>query len=379
MTRQAHSMMPHSLHDEAALQDFATSFRAYLSSRIMPGNFEIYEKEILPRFRRQHGRAPLNGEEVRREMTQNAYYQLWSALQRRSQEIMWEAVTAPTERQLPELVSRFRNSLRASDGVNGPSLRLDPKLEIPRYHTVHDIHIQPGGYHTDQTDDDVTAGVLYETGLAIYIPGALGEYQDLLGRITLGHYRQAWPDRIPCRIIDLGCAVGNSTGPWVSAFPSAEVQAVDVGAPVLRYGFARAHALGLPIHFSQQNAEATDFPSESFDVVVSHLLLHETSRKALPRILAESRRLLRPGGIMMHLDLPPRNDVFRQFMEEWESYNNNESFARFIRHIDLIALAQSAGWPQDSVQDMLLGAPTGNAEGLYSPGEFKLRVLVGVR
>ena len=54
--------------------------------------------------------------------------------------------------------------------------------------------------------------------------------------------------------------------------------------------------MGAAIHFSQQNAEKTDFADGSFDLIVSHIFLHETSRTAVDNILAECRRLLKPGG-----------------------------------------------------------------------------------
>ena len=66
----------------------------------------------------------------------------------------------------------------------------------------------------------------------------------------------------------------------------AEIIGVDVGAPVLRYAHARAEAFGLPIHFSQQNGEETNFPDGFFDVVCSHIIMHETSTRAAPRIFS---------------------------------------------------------------------------------------------
>ncbi len=79
---------------------------------------------------------------------------------------------------------------------------------------------------------------------------------------------------------------------------------IDVGAPVLRYAHARAESLGVPVHFSQQNAEHTDFETGSFDLVLSHIVLHETSKSALVASLRECHRLLRPGGLMLHLEIP---------------------------------------------------------------------------
>ena len=104
--------------------------------------------------------------------------------------------------------------------------------------------------------------------------------------------------------LDIGCGVGHQTLPFVDAYPEAEVYGCDLGAPMLRYGHARAETLGKRVHFSQQNAEATDFDDESFDLVTSTIVLHETSARALSAIFRECRRLLRPGGMMAHSEFP---------------------------------------------------------------------------
>ena len=92
-------------------------------------------------------------------------------------------------------------------------LYADPDLEVPRYHTAADIHIQPGGYHSEFRDDDIAAGALYEGGLPIYLGGAMGEKNDLLGRVSTHYMQSEFPDARPARILDMGCAVGNSTLP----------------------------------------------------------------------------------------------------------------------------------------------------------------------
>ena len=137
------------------------------------------------------------------------------------------------------------------------------------------------------------------------------------------------------RILDMGCAVGNSTLPWHRAHPEAELHAIDVAAPCLRYAHARARLYDVPVHFSQQNAERTNYDDASFDLVVSHIMLHETSKPALENILAETFRLLAPGGVMLHLDIPRGETPFDQFMMQWETYNNNETFSAFMTTADL--------------------------------------------
>jgi ubiquinone/menaquinone biosynthesis C-methylase UbiE len=179
--------------------------------------------------------------------------------------------------------------------------------------------------------------------------GALGSENDLMGNTLLAYLRERHPSHQPKRILDLGCAIGNSTVVWARAFPKAEVHGIDIGAPVLRYAHARAEALGAAVHFSQQNAEGTDFADESFDLVISHIVLHETSKSALVRILAECRRLLKPGGLMLHLEIPRGRTPIEKFMHNWESYNNNETFSRYMTRIDLPAEARKAGFAADEI------------------------------
>jgi len=340
-----HDMLPRPDHDEQARQDFVSSLRGHLSGRVMPGAYRVYQSRVEPAFKAQHGRIPADQEEVRQVMTKDSYYQFWSAMQRRSQEMLWEAVIDPTERQLPQLIGRAGklSNRKLAKGRRG-SLRLDPALQVPRYHTAADIHLQPGGYHTDFTADDVAAGVVYDQGINLYMGGALGPENNLTGDTLLAYIQEKHPDFKPRRILDIGCAIGNATLVWARAFPQAEVHGIDVGAPVLRYAHARAQAFGVPVHFSQQNAEHTDFEAGSFDLVISHIVLHETSKSALVRILRECHRLLRPGGLMLHLEIPRGKTVIEKFMHNWESYNNNETFCRYMTDIDLKAEALKGGF-----------------------------------
>jgi ubiquinone/menaquinone biosynthesis C-methylase UbiE len=150
----------------------------------------------------------------------------------------------------------------------------------------------------------------------------------------------------------MGCSVGHSTVPYAEAYPDAEVHGIDVAAPMLRYAHVRAEALGQRVHFSQQNAERTQFPDGSFDLVVSHILLHEMPVFAIRNVLRESYRLLAPGGRMIHLEgaLYQNMDPFRAFLYDWETANNNEPFWSAMRDLDLKQLASEAGFAADPIE-----------------------------
>lgn len=336
----------------------------------MPGNYAIYRNRIEPEFERAHGRKPLHHNEVKPVMEQHPYYQFWSALQRCSQQRMWDAVIDAVEREWPRLNAQAKRAqgklAQGKRSRQGGSLTLDPSISIPRYHAAVDIHLQPGGYHTDFVADDVAAGAIYDLGLNIYSHGMMGPRNEYLGELLLRYFLKAHPRFKPVRILDMGCAIGNSTLPWARQFKKARVYAIDVAAPQLRYAHARAKSLGVPVHFSQQNAEHTSFADESFDLVISHIMLHETSRSALKNIFAECHRLLKPTGLMLHLEIPRGKNVIENFLYNWESWNNNETFGQYMTHIDLSDIAQKAGFASDKVSCADHAVPREKEQQLYS-------------
>ena len=100
------------------------------------------------------------------------------------------------------------------------------------------------------------------------------------------------------------------------------------------------------IHFHQMNAEALDFPDASFDVVFSSMFLHEVPPKGLPLVFSEAHRVLRPGGLMLHMELPPAAQLsaYDSFYLDWDGHYNNEPFYRAFRAQDPIEVVSSAGF-----------------------------------
>ncbi len=350
LEQHKHAILQEPNHDELARQQFVRSFKEHLVAQVHPGNRLAFEHRVKPVFVKEHGREPENRFEIRDVMGEDPHYRMFSALLRTSQEMMWSASQQPVQRNLDDLIKKAKDT-----GSAGGSLRLDPDLEIPRYHKAVDIHCQPGGYHTEVTEDDVAPGAIYDRAVFIYAMGQMGPDNADMGGSTVAWIKENYPDFEPARILDMGCAVGHSTVPYAQGWPDAEVHAVDVAAPMLRYAHARAESLGEKIHFSQQNAERTDFADASFDLVVSHILLHETSEKAIRRVIAECHRLLRPGGLMVHAETPPYKNLeaFDAFMLDWDTRNNNEPFWGRSHDIDYVELSSKAGFDPETVFEVM--------------------------
>ena len=344
-----HDMLAPLAHDEESLQGFVRSMRRIITSKLTPGHEQIYDARVLPKVVEEYGRPPRDYREIREAMKAEPYHQMWSALLRNTQEMMWSSIMPGVERETPNLVSQFKEKL-AEPTATG-SLTLNPDLELPTYAQKIDYHTMPGGYLTEVVEDDLSSGAMYEQSIHLYMMGGLGDYNDEIGDMLSAFIQTKYPDLKPLRILDIGCTVGHSTGPYTEKFPDAEIHAIDLAAPLLRYGYARSQALGMDVHFSQQNAEDTNFEDNSFDLIVSHIAMHETSKKGMQKIFKECRRLVSPGGVVAHLEMLPfsKKTPLQQYLTAWDSTNNNEPFISKMNELDVGSMLSEAGFSDEEL------------------------------
>jgi SAM-dependent methyltransferase len=343
-----HAALPRANHDERARQEFTKSLKQFVQQGLLPGLTPVYQHRAAKAFEKEHGQPPADRWDIRKAMVKDLYFQHYAATNRIAQELLWESVIGSVERQLPELEKAIAE-LTAS---NAAPLESDPAFPVPRYVSALDIHCMPGGYASEIDGADIVQGAIYDRGVYLYAMGYMGPDNDDMGRSVCNYVKRRMPGFKPRRILDMGCTVGHSTVPFKEQFPDAEVIGIDVGGPCVRYAHARAKALGHDVSFLQRSAEDTGFEAGSFDLVVSHILLHETSGQAMPRIFRECHRLLKPGGLMIHADLPPFDlmDPFTQFILDNETYYNNEPFWGAMRDKDQVAMARDAGFPAETIR-----------------------------
>ena len=98
------------------------------------------------------------------------------------------------------------------------------------------------------------------------------------------------------QILDAGCGTGEISLRLAQLFPAAQVLGVDILAPHLERGRARAQEMGLSgrVRFEERSVYGLELPAGEFDLVVCRHVLH-----AIPgpdRVLAELARVARPGG-----------------------------------------------------------------------------------
>lgn len=351
-----HAVMPEASHDERARYNFLANLNKHLA-HVSQGNKTAYETRVAPKFEQENGRPVATVKELEQAISQDSHYQIWSSLRRSTMEMRQQAGRSMVLRQAEELAEK-------ADALNKgkESLVLDADCKVPEYLLAVDNHLMPGSYHTEVVDGDVTPAANYDSGIFVTTAGLLGRYNDGGGKAITTWVRQNYPNFKPKRILDIGCGMGHNTLPIAKAFPDAEVIGIDTGAPMLRYGHARAMDLGYTnVKFMQMDAAKTIFEDESFDWVQSTMFFHETGGKSIYNIMNEIYRILKPGGLTLHIEQPQYTDdmsLFEKFIRDWDALNNSEPYWSKMHDIDPKELMASSGFRKEDF--MQIGAKAEN-------------------
>ena len=160
--------------------------------------------------------------------------------------------------------------------------RFAPLPEIPNYvrSSIHGIEGGYGAPFSAATWDPVVKAIFNE-----YL-GDEQEYREgLAGLVTSA----------PGTVLDVACGTGESTLAWHRRFPAADIIGVDVSPYMIVVADQKTRAIE-NVAVRCANAEQLPFEDGSFDAVTASLLFHELPADVSPRVLAEMRRVVRPGG-----------------------------------------------------------------------------------
>lgn len=115
-------------------------------------------------------------------------------------------------------------------------------------------------------------------------------------------------DISPQSIMDFGAGIGNAVRPLRNAFPDATIKCVDVSASSL----ANCAGLGVrDISTHVYDGWILPFTDASLDVAFTACVFHHIPESEHIRLLAEIRRCLRPGGMMIMFEHNPLNPLTR--------------------------------------------------------------------
>jgi SAM-dependent methyltransferase len=345
-----HDLLPQATHDEHARQEFVIALKQGLNRTLRATNRQLFEAVVEPAARQAMGAALESRDAIRTSMYAHPAYRSWSSLHRSAQELMWASLADTVFRDSDRLSEAFTRL--STTRPAGGSLNLDPTVQAPRGVASLDIHLQTGGYLLDRGPTDVAAGAFYEVGGNLYAFGQGISRSDSKAAHVQRFLKERFPSLQPRRILDMGCSAGSASVPYALEFPTAEVHAIDVAPAILRYAHARAESLGARVHFHQMDAAHTSFPDAHFDLIVSHNMMHEIPEATRRGMLRETWRMLAPGGVAVHQDVPLRFQgltEFQKFEYSWDTRNNNEPYWEVYANADLAADARLAQIPDEHV------------------------------
>lgn len=136
------------------------------------------------------------------------------------------------------------------------------------------------------------------------------------------------------RALDVGCGTGDLTRLTARHFPASRVVGADFTRAMLELASDRTTAISVEPRTSYVEASvlALPFPAASFDLILSAFVVRNLPR--LPDAFRELRRVLRPGGTLLTLEITePTSPRFRALFHQY--------FDRVVPFLG--ALVRSAG------------------------------------
>jgi 2-polyprenyl-3-methyl-5-hydroxy-6-metoxy-1,4-benzoquinol methylase len=174
----------------------------------------------------------------------------------------------------------------------------------------------------------------------------------------------------PLRILDIGAGGGDLCRLIARRMRrdrhAADITALDADERAISW--ASAHDEGAGVRYMHATTQELVAAGEQFDVIVSNHVLHHLTDAELQAVLADSRRLLAPGGLIVHHDIARARAAYALFSIATALLAWNLLAGSFIRVDGLISIRRSY-----TVAEISAAAPEGWVARRRFPFRIELR------
>ncbi len=144
------------------------------------------------------------------------------------------------------------------------------------------------------------------------------------------------------KILDAGCGTGALLVALKGRYPSVSAEGLDPDEKALEIAKRKSGRKGLDIKWHLGFMEKMPFDDSSFDIVVSTLALHHVNPEKKLQALMDCRRVLRPSGRMVLVDVSPDDTgLFSRII-----YKVLSMFEHLMKVNQIMAMMKEAGFSE---------------------------------
>lgn len=129
------------------------------------------------------------------------------------------------------------------------------------------------------------------------------------------------------RVLDLGCGTGTLAIMVKQKHPSAEVAGLDADPDMLKVARYKSSQAKAPVKFDVGFTNNLPYPDQTFDRVLSSIMIHHLKTPAKKKTAQEVFRVLKPGGQLHIVDFGKPvtwyGKMLGPFLHRFEEANDN--------------------------------------------------------
>jgi len=147
-------------------------------------------------------------------------------------------------------------------------------------------------------------------------------------------------------VLEIGGGVGAMAYHVLSANPGVHMVVTDFDPEMCAVASQTLHRFGTRVDVKEADANDLPFPDESFDFVVSLLMLHHTG--SWQQTVSEAIRVLRPGGRLVGFDVSAGAPLHHQ--ERFETLLSVDELADYLKTLQVASFRVRPGMARSMVR-----------------------------